>query len=77
MKRLSNDKKRLKPYITTITGISITFSGVILYGRKYKNKHGSWLYMYPLQQVQRWVKPLRETSRMLYLKHRRPKKIWN
>ena len=67
MKRVSNDKKRLKPYRVTI----VKLDEWTVCNRVAKNKHGAWLDYKPLQQLQRWLKPPRETLRMLYLKHRR------
>lgn len=64
---ISNDKKRLKPYQVRLVKVGDWW----LYGRVARNKHGAWLDMYPLQGLQRWLKPPRETLRMFYLKRRR------
>jgi hypothetical protein len=44
-----------------------------LYNKSGKVRHGTWLSLYPLQGLQRWLKPPREALRMLYLKHGRVK----
>ena len=39
-----------------------------IFVRVFHNKHGSRLHTQPLQQLQRWVRPMGTTLRKLYLK---------